>query len=139
MPTTVNDIFDILSGINEFFSVTFARRTSRRDGSAIAGDMRTMLCRTNVHKYKLGIIPDAVREIEDLTNGVLTVWSMDVYMRLRRNAVPNAGWLAWRRIDLVTISDLSILPEAELPPDFVGALHNIRNAYRAANMPRVPI
>lgn len=139
---TVDQLFNVLRfGTPHFFSVTFERRTSRADGSAVAGDNRTMLCRTGVERYKQGVVPNALRDAEDFRCGVLTVWAMDVYMRLRRRGMDqeHAGWEAWRRVDLVTLSECSIIASDELPPDIIANLHNITNAYRAANMPRQPI
>lgn len=124
---------------NRFFSVTFERRTSRKDGTADAGALRTMLCRTGMNAYKKGVIPDQVRDAEDFRNGIITVWSVDVF---RRNVKElgldkeQAAWNAWRRIDVITVRECSLLEDAELPPEFVEGAHQITNEYRLSHLPR---
>lgn len=76
---TVDELFDILSNVNSFFSIEFERRTTRNDQSAVAGDLRRMLCRANVQNYKLGVIPDGVRAEEDFRCATLTVWDVQAY------------------------------------------------------------
>ena len=138
---TVDQIFDILHGEHQFFSVTFARRTTRKDGSAKAGDLRTLLCRTGVSKYVKGVLPPGQRYNEDFKCCVLTVWAMDVFCSLRRQGLDKdaAAWRSWRRIDLTSIVKLSVLPDSDLPPDIYAGVHEITNEYRLANMPKEPI
>jgi hypothetical protein len=139
---TVDELFHLLHDATpHFFSVTFDRRTNRRDGSAVQGEERKMLCRCGIHKYKLGVIPDAIRDAEDFRTATITVWSMDSYMAQKRRGVDDdtAAWNSWRRIDLVTVKDCSIWHGDDLPPDILAGLHNITNAYRLANLPRMPV
>lgn len=141
---TIDQIFAQLRfATNSFYSVEFERRTDRPDGSALAGEVRRMLCRTGgtMTAHKQGIIADAVRDQEDFNHAVLTVWDVHAYMSARRQGMDHvhAGRSAWRRIDLVTLRKLSIVPHRKLPPDIRGGLHNITNAFRLANMPRQPI
>lgn len=138
---TVDQIFAQLRyATNAFYSVEFERRTDRADGTAVAGDVRTMLCRTagSMTAYKRGVIATADRDQEDFTHAILTVWDVQAYMRNRRNGMSRraAGLAAWRRIDLVTVKRLSVTPRRRLPPDIRRGLHHITNAYRRANMPR---
>ena len=138
---TVDQIFAQLRfATNSFFSVEFERRTTRPDGTAVAGDIRRMLCRTGgkMTAYKQGIIPDAQRDQEDFTHGLLTVWDVNAYMAAIRRGEPReaAGRAAWRRIDLVTLHKLSVVPRRRLPPDIRIGLHQISNGFRLANMPR---
>lgn len=152
---TVDELWTLLRfGGHEFFRVTFERRTTRRNGTAIAGQLRTLICRAGVNAYKRGIIPDPVRDEQDFRNGVITVWSIDVFnRRLRETAaamgmpiseVPPAekraiGWQCWRAIDIVTIKELSLMDVGELPPDIRAGVHQITNEFRLANMPRQAI
>lgn len=137
----VDELFNILSNENAFFSVEFERRTNRADGTAVQGDRRRMICRSGVQNYKLGVIPDAVRAAEDFRHAVLTVWDVQAYHRNRRQGMEqwDAGRNAWRRIDLTTVSECSAVPMDDLPPDIIRDLHDITNAYRLANMPREPL
>lgn len=134
-----HEIFNLLHRSQKFFSITFERRTTRRDETARAGELRTMLCRSGVNKYKRGIISDAQRLIEDFNACILTVWSIDVFMRLRRQGmgIAMAGQRSWRRIDLTKIQKCSILEENELPPVMVQNMHDIRNGFRLANLPPI--
>ena len=141
---TVDQIFAQLRfATNQFYSVEFERRTNRPDGTAVAGDVRTMLCRTGgtMTAYKRGVISDAQRDQEDFTHAVLTVWDVQAFMRARAQGLNRqaAGCAAWRRIDLVTLRKLSVVPRRRLPPDIRRGLHQIRNAFRRANMPRPAI
>lgn len=133
---TVDEIFNILRLNNQFFKVTFKRRTDSKNSSAKAGDLRTMLCRTNMHKYKKGIIQDAQRDDEDLINGVLTVWSVNDYNNYVNKGMnpTDAGYKAWRRIDLTSITECSIVPKKMLPPDIRKGVHLFKNQYRANNL-----
>ena len=140
---TVDVMFNVLRNTNQFFSVEFKRRTARPDGTAVEGDTRKMLCRAagTMEAYKLGVIPTAARDEEDFRHAILTVWSMDAYMAQIRRGVERqvAAWNAWRRIDLTTVTQLSAMPLAQLPPDIRRNVHDITNAYRLANLPRRPI
>ena len=95
-----------------------------------------MLCRTNMHKYKKGIIQDAQRDDEDLINGVLTVWSVNDYNNYVNKGMnpTDAGYKAWRRIDLTSITECSIVPKKMLPPDIRKGVHLFKNQYRANNL-----
>lgn len=86
---------------NHFFRITFERRTTRPDGTAIAGSERTMICRTSMNAYKQGIIPDALRDEEDFRCGVLTVWSVDQFHRLIRQGMSRelVPWRCWRTVE----------------------------------------
>ncbi len=141
---TIDQVFAQLRyATNAFYSVEFERRTSRSDGTAVAGDKRTMLCRTagSMNAYKRGVISTAQRDQEDFNHAVLTVWDVQAFMRNRRAGMDNetAGRSAWRRIDLVTLTKLSAVPRRRLPPNIRRGLHHIRNAFRLANMPRPAI
>jgi hypothetical protein len=139
----VDEIFGVLRNTNQFYSVEFERRTDRPDGTAPAGTVRRMLCRTaaNMNAYKLGVISDEARDEQDFRCAVLTVWSVDAYHQNRRNGMSheNAAFNAWRRIDLTTVTRCSAIPSDDLPPDILANLHEITNAYRLANMPREPL
>lgn len=139
MQLTVDEIFDLLQQENHFFSVTFERRTN--GVHQVAGDLRTMLCRTGMSRYKLGLIPDAVRAEEDFRHGILTVWSLNDYNRNRRQGMSdfNAGYNAWRRIDLLKIKALSVVGPELLPPTIRNELHELTNVFRLANMPESAI
>jgi len=93
---------------NRFFSVYFIRKTDSKNGKK--GQLRKMLCRTGVNNYKKGIIPDEVRDKEDLDHGVLTVWSVDSYQSNIKNGMDKtlAASNAWRRINLDEIVSCSI-------------------------------
>lgn len=140
---TTDELFGVLRNESEgkFYSVTFERRTTRRNGSQAAGDIRTMLCRTagTMDSYKLGVISTEERDAEDLRCGVLTVWSLDAYNTLRRGGMEakEAKWRAWRRIDLMGIRECSLIDDDELPPTYRPYLHEVTNEYRRQNMPRV--
>jgi hypothetical protein len=140
---TTDELFDALRHDTEgrFFSVTFQRRTSRKDRSQHAGEMRTMLCKAAgaMKSYKLGIISDAARDAEDLRCGVLTVWSMDAYMGYRRRGYShqNAAPRSWRRIDLMGVLEASTIDREELPPTYRPELHQVNNRFRRAHMPRI--
>lgn len=138
---TVDTIWNVLRTENSFFSVTFERRTNRKGGSAVAGDTRTMLCRTGMSKYKKGVIPDAVRDAEDFDHGVLTVWSMDAYMKNRNEGMDTwtAGMNAWRRIDVMGIQKCSLIADTDLPPSYHAGFHNLTNQYRLAHMPALAV
>lgn len=140
---TVDELFDLLRNETEgkFYSVTFQRRTTRRNRSQAAGAIRTMLCRTagTMESYKRGLIPAEARDAEDLRCGVLTVWSMDAYMHMRREGMSheNAAWAAWRRVDLMGLRACSLVDDDELPPTYRPHLHEVTNQFRRENMPKV--
>ena len=140
---TTDELFDVLRYETEgrFYSVTFERRTTRRNRTARAGELRTMLCKTGAEmsSYKLGVISTEARDEEDLRTGTITVWSMDAYTRLRKMGWPheNAAWNSWRRIDLMGIKECSLIDDEELPPTYRPAYHHVTNRYRLAHMPRV--
>jgi hypothetical protein len=129
----------------QFFSVTFERRTTSRNGTAQSGELRTMLCRSGMSKYKKGVRSDAEVDAKDYRHGILTVWSMDAYTTAVRNGMDKtaAAFAAWRSIDVTTVSKCSLLKHydvsVELPPDIVIGHHNITNEYRLNNLPRTPI
>ena len=133
---TVDEIFNILRLNNQFFQVSFNRRTDSKHSNAKAGDVRTMLCRTNMHKYKKGIIEDAERDNEDFVNGILTVWSVSDYHNLVKKGMNpiQAGYNAWRRIDLTSLIECSIVPKKLLPPDIRNGLHIFKNQYRKTHL-----
>jgi hypothetical protein len=58
----------------EIFTVVFRRRTDSRDGTAKAGDLRTMQCRFGVSKGVIGAEPDRTQKDHDL--GLATVFEM---------------------------------------------------------------
>lgn len=134
-----HEIFNLLHRSRKFFSITFERRTTRRDETARAGELRTMLCRSGVHKYKRGIISDAQRLTEDFNACILTVFDIGTFLRNRQQgmAIAMAGHRSWRRIDLTKIQQCSILEENELPPVMVQNMHDIRNGFRLANLPPI--
>lgn len=147
MRITTTELWNLLrDGTKQFFSVEFERRTNSRDGSKMAGDIRTMLCRTGMSKYKKGIIADADRDQHDFNHGILTVWSMDAYRsNLQRGLNKEAAAFAsWRCIDITTVRKCSLLngfdiDYTDLPPDIVIGHHAIVNEYRLAHLPRTPI
>ena len=138
---TTNELFDLLRHETDgkFFSVTFQRRTTRFNRTQVAGEERTMLCRTGMKSYKLGIVSDEARDEEDLRVGVLTVWSMDAYMSHRRHGLTHeaAALDAWRRVDLMGLRACSLVNDRELPPTYRPELHEVRNLWRRRHMPRV--
>lgn len=144
---TVDEAFDALRYDTEgrFFSVTTERRTTRRDRTQRAGDLRTFLCRAagSMTAYKLGVISDEQRDAEDLRTGTLTVWSLDAYMSHVRHGRDKewAKWNSWRRVDLMGLrhpqAQCSVIDDAELPIRYRPEYHDVTNAFRAANMPRV--
>jgi hypothetical protein len=149
---TVDEAFDLLRFDTEgrFFSVTTERRTDRADRSQVAGDLRTMLCKAagTMSRYKRGIIPDEVRDREDAQHGLITVWSLDAFMRYRRGGncrkchgpCRNMGEHSFRRVDLMGLrhpqAECSVIDADELPITYRPALHHVTNEFRAANMPR---
>jgi len=135
MKITVDQLFRLLSEEGHFFSVTFERRTRGR--SQRPGDLRRMLCRTGVQDFKLGVISDAHRAEEDFRHGLITVFDINAFLRNRRHGVSDfdAGYNAWRRIDLCGIRELSLLDEDTLPPTIHNELHHITNPWRLAHMP----
>lgn len=140
---TADELFDLLryDTKGRFYSVLFERRTTRRDQTAQAGDLRKMLCRTagTMTSYKQGVIADEERDAQDAQHGILTVWSMDSYMGMRNDGMAheNAAWAAWRRIDLMGLKECSLVEDDELPPTYRPFLHHLTNDYRLANMPRI--
>lgn len=138
---TTDLLFDLLrhETNGKFFSVTFQRRTTRHNRTQVAGDERTMLCRTGMKKYKLGVVSDESRDEEDFRCAVLTVWSVSDFMRLTKTGIDKltAGFNAWRRIDLCSVLECSLVDDKELPPEIIDGLHEITNTYRLANMPRI--
>jgi hypothetical protein len=149
MRINTTDLWNLMRLGNQFFSVTFERRTTSRNGSAQAGEMRTMLCRCGMSKYKKGVRSDAETDARDYRHGILTVWSMDAYTANRRRGMDKnaAAFAAWRCIDVVTVRKCSLLNhyelpagvEADLPPDIVIGHHQITNEYRLNHMPRTPV
>ncbi len=147
MRITTTELWNLLRDEGKkFFSVEFERRTNSRDGLRHAGDIRTMLCRTGMSKYKKGLIADATRDEHDFRHGILTVWSMDAYTaNLRRGmSKETAAFASWRCIDITTVHKCSLLngfdiDYTDLPPDIVIGHHNIVNEYRLANLPRTPL
>ncbi len=134
---TVDEIFNILRMHNQFFYVEFERRTDSKNSSAKAGDIRKMLCRTNMNRFKKGIVPDAKRDDEDFKNGVLTVFSVNDYHKYVKdgmNAI-DAGYNSWRRIDLVSLVSCSVIPKKEIPPAIRMSFHKLSNRYRLDNIP----
>lgn len=89
--------------------------------------------------HKQGIITDEQRDAEDLRCGVLTVWSMDAYMMLRRKGWDHerAAEGSWRRIDLMGIKECSLVDDKELPPTYRPQFHQVTNRFRLAHMPRI--
>ena len=142
---TVDELFNLIRFGTEgkFFSVTFQRRTDRRDGSAVAGDLRTMLCRTNMTKFKLGVVSDFERDEEDFRNAIITCWDFGQYIVNRRTGLSKrqAGFRSWRRIDICGIRNISLLNRNEiiLPPKIRPHLHRINNVFRLANLPEVMV
>lgn len=99
-----------------------------------------MLCKTaaEMTRYKLGRIPQDARDEEDFRCGILTVWSMDAYMRNRRAGMDKetAGYNAWRRIDLMGLrhpeAKCSLVDSSKLPATYLPFLHEVTNQYRLA-------
>src|SRR4051812_21755402 len=126
---TVDQIFDELrfgTG-GKFFSVTFHRRTALRHGVNL-GDARTMLCRTGVQMGTKGVIPQEERDEEDFRCAVLTVCDVTAYRKYRRRGWEQnrAAERSFRRIDLTTITECSVLDEkTDLPPFLVAEFHQI--------------
>lgn len=135
---TTDELFYLLRyEVDKFFSVEFERRLNRPGKPA--GSIRKMLCRTNMTKFKQGIISDLARDTRDFQHGILTVFDITTYLRfLRQGIAPEiAGPNSYRCIDLVsTKTIISELEIGDLPPDVVANMHQITNAYRLANMPR---
>lgn len=138
MQITVDQLFAMLRNEGRLFSVTFERRTDSRRNVQLAGDDRTMLCKTGMSKYKKGLVLDAARDEEDFRHGILTVWDVNAYHRNVRRGLADfmAGWKAWRRIDLCGIRELSLLDEEQLPPLIHNELHSLTNEFRLENMPQ---
>lgn len=121
----------------KFFSVEFERRTNSQRRVQVAGDIRKMLCRTQMHSYKKGIISDRHRDEQDFRCGILTVWSMDSYMLSRRHGTTHevSAMDAWRRIDLAGVRKCSLFHNEEISMRIHSELHEITNTWRLANMP----
>ncbi len=126
---TVDELFDLLRYDTDgrFYSVTFERRGTRRDGSQRPGDLRTMLCKTaaTMTRYKRGVISNEHRDEEDLRCAVLTVWDVQAFMRNIKRGMSkwSAGYNAWRRIDLAGLKECSLVELGELPPTIRLELH----------------
>lgn len=133
---TVDEIFNILRMHNQFFYVEFKRRTNSKDGSAKAGDIRKMLCKTNMNKFKKGAISVAQRDEEDFKNGVLTVWSVNDYHKYVESGMSpiEAGFNSWRRVDLISLINCSVIPKKEIPPAIRMSFHKLSNRYRLSNI-----
>lgn len=120
-----------------FFRVTFECRTpSHRNPFAPAGRERTMLCRTGVNAFKKGKIDQADRDAEDFRHGLITVWSVTDYHKNIKHGMTtvDAAFDAWRRIDLITVKECSLVDDVELPPEVVAGVHHITNEFRLKNM-----
>lgn len=139
------ELWTLLRYHNQFFSVTFNRRTDKKDGSAPAGSSRTMLCRTanTMRKYKKGVISDDNIDAKDIKNAILTVWSVDAYRANLKKGMnqTDAAFNAWRCIDLVTVTRCSLvqIDDVDLPPVYDEDVHSISNEYRLDNMPEKEI
>lgn len=137
---TVDEIFRLMrSGGGRFFSVEFERRTRSRHSAQVEGDRRVMLCRTQMQAHKKGIISDVLRDEEDFRCAVLTVWSVNDFMRLRKLGQNHrdAGFNSWRRIDLAGIVKCSILTPNEVDIWIRLEIHRITNPYRLQNLPQL--
>jgi len=138
---TTDEVFNLLryGTKGKFFSVTFERRTTRRDGSAIAGELRTILCKTagEMSSYKLGHVLDVDRDREDFRNAVLTVWDIQAFLSNKRQGMSQsiAGQNAFRRIDVTSVQRCSAIDNNELPPSIRIELHQITNQFRLQNLP----
>jgi hypothetical protein len=110
---TIDQLFHLLHDGNEgkFFSVTFTKKSDNTE--------RTMLCRTGVSKYTKGILPPGERLQQDYKNSVLTVWDMIAYNKNLKEGQDKqkAAMNAYRRINIPTITQCSLLDKTELPPN----------------------
>lgn len=104
MNQTISEIRDMLHSSNKFFSVEFIKRTNNQK--------RIMLCRTGMKKYKKNSINDN-RESRDVKHDLITVWSVDSFNRNLAKGMDKeqAGFNAWRSIDLRSISKCSLMKE----------------------------
>lgn len=89
--------------------------------------------------YKKGIISDSARDHEDFEHGIITVWSMDAYLKLRQAGTPReiAGFKAWRRIDIMGIRTISLIADEQLDIYYHPHLHHLTNEFRLLHMPQI--
>jgi hypothetical protein len=140
-----DEIMGELSKTSSFFHVSFRRRTPKKDKNGktveVEGTIREMVCRTGVNSFKKGIVSDEKRNAEDLKHAVLTVFDIQHFLKLLKaakdvNTVINDklrfvyGCKSWRRINVLEILSLSVLTDAELPPNMKPELHEIKNAWQ---------
>lgn len=136
---TTADLFNLLRNSNgHFFKVRFECRTASRRHCLPAGRDREMLCRTGVKAFRKGKISQEERDKEDFRNGVLTCWSVGDFHQNVKDGKPTmeAAFDAWRRIDILTVKECSLLDDDELPPEIVDGVHQISNEFRLQNMPK---
>lgn len=104
MNQTISEMRDILGSSNKFFSVEFTKRTNNQK--------RIMLCRTGMNKYKKNST-DESRKSRDIKHDLITVWSVDSFNRNLAKGMDKeqAGFNAWRSIDLRSVSKCSLMKE----------------------------
>ena len=100
----------------QFFSVTFKRRTDKRERNKVtgqmetiarAGDLRSMVCRTGVKKHLTG--EGAAYSFRD--KGLLPVWEVAAYKVGRETGLSEdeAGKKAYRAVPVDTITEISLV------------------------------
>lgn len=112
----------ILKSRGKIFSVSFRRRTDKKDNSGFvverAGTIRRMTCRTLVSRFVSGLNDPNKRIKEDLANNVVTVFDVQTYNELMKE-YKKAGWSkkiaghlagpkSYRRVNLEEVIETSL-------------------------------